>query len=63
MAYPQDITPADAARYIEAHGVEVRTVGTSCLTVVALYTRDGVEFSRIESLPYQAAAIRRWLGY
>ena len=41
MAFPDDITPADAARYIEAHGVEVRT----------------------ECLPYQAAAIRAWLGY
>ena len=63
MASPQDITPEIAVRYIEAHGVEVRTVGTSCLTVFACYTRDGVAFSRIESLPYQADAIRAWLGY
>ena len=63
MTYPQDITPDAAARYIEAHGIEVRTVGASCLTVVAIYTRDGVGFSRIECLPYQAAAIRAWLGY
>ena len=63
MAYPQDITPAVAARYIEAHGIEVRTVGASCLTVFAIYTRNGEAFSRIESLPYRAAAIRAWLGY
>ena len=52
MAYPQDITPETAVRYIEAHGVEVRTVGASCLTVFAHYTRNGVAFSRIECLPY-----------
>ena len=63
MAYSQNITPDAAVRYIEAHGIEVRTVGVSCLTVVAFYTRNGVAFSRIESLPYQAAIIRRWLGY
>ena len=63
MAYPQDITPSAAVRYIEAHGIEVRTVGTSCLTVFAHYTRHGLAFTRIESLPYQAAAIRAWLGY
>ena len=63
MAYPQDITPDAAGRYIEAHGVEVRTVGVSCLTVFAVYTRNSVAFSRIECLPYQAAAIRAWLGY
>ena len=63
MAYSQDITPDAAVRYIEWHGIEVRTVGVSCLTVVAFYTRNGVGFSRIETLPYQAAAIRRWLGY
>ena len=63
MTCPQDITPDAAARYIEAHGIEVRTVGVSCLTVVALYTLDGVAFSRLECLPYRAAVIRRWLGY
>ncbi len=63
MTYPQDITPAAAVRYIEAHGVEVRTVGVSCLTVFAECTRNGVAFRRIEALPYQAAVIRRWLGY
>ena len=63
MAYPQDITPETAVRYIEAHGIEVRTVGVSCLTVFARCTRHGVAFSRIESLPYQVAAIRAWLGY
>ena len=63
MAYPDNITPETAVRYIEAHGVEVRTVGASCLTVFARYTRHGLAFTRIESLPYQAAAIRAWLGY
>ncbi len=43
MTYPQDITPDVALRYIEAHGVEVRTVGVSCLTVFAHYNRDGVK--------------------
>ena len=63
MAFPQDITPDAAVRYIEAHGVEVRTVGASCFTVFGCYTRNGVAFTRIESLPYQAAVIRAWLGY
>ena len=63
MTYPQDITPDAAARYIEAHGVEVCTIGASGMTVVGEYCRDGVAFSRIECLPYRAAAIRRWLGY
>ncbi len=62
MAYPQDITPTVAARYVEAHGVEVRTVGASCLTVFGCYTRYGVAFSRIECLPYRADAIRAWLA-
>ncbi len=63
MAYPDTITPDMAVRYIEAHGVEVRTVGALCLTVFAHYTRNGVAFSRIESLPYRTDAIRAWLGY
>ena len=63
MTYPQDITPDVAVRYIEAHGVEVRTAGVSCLTVIAHYVRNGVAFSRIESLAYRADAIRAWLGY
>ena len=63
MAYHQNITPDIAVRYIEAHGIEVRTVGVSCLTVFARYTCNGVAFSRIESLPYRTDAIRAWLGY
>ena len=35
MTYPQNITPDAAVRYVKAHGVEVRTVGTSCLSVLA----------------------------
>ena len=63
MAYHQNITPDAAVRYIEAHGVEVRTVGVSCLTVFAECTRNGVAFRRIETLPYRAAVIRAWLEY
>ena len=63
MTYHQIITPDAAVRYIEAHDVVVRTVGASSLTVFARYTRNGVAFSRIECLPYRAAAIRAWLGY
>ena len=63
MAYAQNITPAIAVRLIEAHGVEVRTVGDSCLTVFGRYTRDGVAFSRFECLAYRGDAIRAWLGY
>ena len=63
MTYSQDITSASAVRLLEAHGIEVRTVGVSCLTVFAECARNGVAFRRIETLPYQAAAIRAWLGY
>ena len=63
MAIPHDITPDAAVRLLEAHGVEVRTVGVSYLTVFAECTRNGVAFRRIEILPYLVAVIRRWLGY
>ena len=47
MTYHQNITPDAAVRYIEAHGIEVRTAGVSCLTIIAHYVRNGVSFSRI----------------
>ncbi len=62
MASPDTITPDMAVCYIEAHGIEVRTVGTSCLTVFAHYTRNGVASRASRACPIEPTPYARGLG-
>lgn len=57
------MTATQLVAYIEQHSIKASVGGDGKIVAEAVYCKDGVAFSEMETVEPTLQAVRNWLGY